>query len=385
MKLIEVTDSVLAKEFIEFPTTLYKGDSNYVRPWNHDIEDVFNTKKNKFFRHGECIRWIAKDENNKTIGRIAAFINQRTAKDSKAGGIGFFECINHQETANFLFDSAKNWLTQKGLIAMEGPINFGDRDKWWGLLVDGFTHPTYGMNYNPVYYKKLFENYGFATYYEQYVFNYDVYQPVPEKFGEKAERISREKAYRFEYLNKNELDKYATYFNQIYNAAWGTHHGFKPMALEASKKILNTIKPIMDPKLIWFGFYNETPISFFIMLPEINQAIKKLNGKFGWFEKLKFMYLLKISKTVSKCYGVVFGVIPEFQGRGVEGAIIKAAEVVIKKQNKYTDMEMNWIGSFNPKMISICESLNAKKIKTLITYKVMFDKNIEMKPHPIIK
>ncbi|MFM2225303.1 MAG: hypothetical protein RJA07_1505 [Bacteroidota bacterium] len=385
MKLIEIKDKQTAKEFIEFPVSLYKGDDVYVRPWNHDVEDIFDENKNKFFRHGECTRWILKNDENITIGRIAAFINERTAKDSKTGGVGFFECINHQLAANTLFDTAKKWLQNKGMEAMEGPINFGDRDKWWGLLVDGFTHPTYGMNYNPTYYPALFTNYGFGTYYEQYVFRYDVDQPVPEKFGEKAERIGKEKAYRFEYLKKTEIDKYATYFHQIYNASWGGHHGFKPMALESAKKILKTIKPIMDPKLIWFGFYNETPISFFIMLPEINQAVKKLNGKFGWFEKLKFMYLLKFSNTVSKCYGVVFGVIPEFQARGVEGAIIKAAEAVIQKQNKYTDMEMNWIGSFNPKMIAICESLNAKKIKTLITYKVMFDKNVDMKPHPIIK
>jgi hypothetical protein len=385
MNLIEVKDIKTAKEFIEFPVQLYNGDDVYVRPWDHDIENVFSPEKNKFFRHGECIRWILKNEEGKTIGRVAAFINNRTAKDSKTGGIGFFECVNNQEAANILFDSSKKWLLEKGMEAMEGPINFGDRDKWWGLLIDGFTHPTYGMNYNPKYYKQLFENYGFATYYEQYVFRYEVNQPVPEKFGEKAERISREKAYRFEYLKKSKIDMYATYFHEIYNAAWGTHHGFKPMALEAAKKILKTIKPIMDPKLIWFGFHNDKPVSFFIMLPEINQAVKKLNGKFGWLEKLKFMYYLKFSKTVSKCYGVVFGVVPEFQARGVEGAIIKAAEVVIKAENKYSDMEMNWIGSFNPKMIAICESLNAKKIKTLVTYKVMFDKNVEMKPHPIIK
>ncbi len=28
--------------------------------------------------------------------------------------------------------------------AMDGPINFGDRDRWWGLLIDGFDRdPNY--------------------------------------------------------------------------------------------------------------------------------------------------------------------------------------------------------------------------------------------------
>jgi hypothetical protein len=44
---------------------------------------------------------------------------------------------------------------------MDGPINFGERDKFWGLLTEGFIEPLFGMNYNFPYYKDLFENYGF--------------------------------------------------------------------------------------------------------------------------------------------------------------------------------------------------------------------------------
>ena len=190
MHIVEVKTLADAKEFLQLPCAIYAQDETWVQPWNHDIDQVFDEKKNKFFRHGVCTRWILKNDADKTIGRIAAFINNRTAKDNRVGGIGFFECENNQAAASLLFDTAKQWLQLQDMTAMEGPINFGDRDKWWGLLIDGFTHPTYGMNYNPVYYKQLFEQYGFKTYYEQYVFNYVVNQPVPEKFGEKAERIA---------------------------------------------------------------------------------------------------------------------------------------------------------------------------------------------------
>lgn len=140
----------------------------------------------------------------------------------------------------------------------------------------------------------------------------------------------------------------------------------------------------MDPKLIWFGFYGNKPIAFFIMLPEINQAIKKLNGKFSLWHKLYFMYLLKFTKTVNKCFGVVFGVVPEFQGKGLEGGIVKAAEKVVQPLNRYTDLEMTWIGSFNPKMITIVESLGTTKIKTLHTMRYLFDRNAEFKTHPVL-
>ena len=80
--------------------------------------------------------------------------------------MGFFECINDQESADLLFDTAKTWLINRGMEAMDGPINFGETDKYWGLLVDGFTHPSYEISYNHCYYQELFENYGFRTYYK---------------------------------------------------------------------------------------------------------------------------------------------------------------------------------------------------------------------------
>ncbi len=90
------------------------------------------------------------------IGRIAAFINKKyknKGDDVPVGGIGFFECINDQDAADMLFDVAKHWLLQQGMEAMDGPINFGERDRWWGLVVEGFQTTVYCMNYNPPYYK----------------------------------------------------------------------------------------------------------------------------------------------------------------------------------------------------------------------------------------
>ena len=169
-KVIEVTDKTTQAEFIQLPFSIYKSDPNWIPPLKQDIEKVFDPAKNKFFEDGECTRWILKDERGQTIGRIAAFINRRTAftEDQPTGGCGFFECIDNQEAANLLFDTGKQWLQERKMEAMDGPINFGERNAWWGLLVDGFTPATYEMNYNLPYYKALFENYGFKIYFKQY-------------------------------------------------------------------------------------------------------------------------------------------------------------------------------------------------------------------------
>ena len=161
MKVINVISKESTSEFLNFPKLLFAKDENYIRPLDQDIENVFNPEKNKFFKFGACERFLFKNDEGKTVGKIAVFFNKRYKQDQPTGGIGFFDCIDDQVAANFIFDFAKDWLQQKGMEAMDGPINFGERDKFWGLLIEGFSEPLYGMNYNSPYYKELFENYGF--------------------------------------------------------------------------------------------------------------------------------------------------------------------------------------------------------------------------------
>ncbi|HEX6915045.1 MAG TPA: hypothetical protein VF145_07375, partial [Chitinophagaceae bacterium] len=148
MVLTEVNDSATAKDFIRVNVEMNAGNRCYIRPLDKEIYDVFNPEKNKQFRHGEAKRWIISGDDGKLKGRIAAFVNQKYVNrgtDYPVGGIGFFDCVNDQAVANRLFDTAAEWLKSRGMEAMDGPVNFGDRDKWWGLLVEGFEkEPIYG-------------------------------------------------------------------------------------------------------------------------------------------------------------------------------------------------------------------------------------------------
>lgn len=170
MQILEVNTATLSREFLLVHVNCHAGIPEWIQPLNKDISEVFDANKNKAFLQGEVIRWILKENNGRLIGRIAAFINRKYINKGDAfpvGGIGFFDCINNHDAANYLFDTVKNWLEKKGMQAMDGPINFGERDKWWGLLVKGFHAPLYGMNYNPPYYQQLFETYGFQIFYSQ--------------------------------------------------------------------------------------------------------------------------------------------------------------------------------------------------------------------------
>jgi hypothetical protein len=163
MKVIKVENKKSRKEFLKTAKIIYKNDPVWVCPLDNEINGIFDPKQNVYYTHGTAERWILKDDQGKLIGRIAAFIDYKTSEiqDQPTGGIGFFECINDQEVANLLFDTAKEWLQGQKIEAMDGPINFGERDSYWGLLVDGFTHPSYEIAYNHKYYQQLFESYGF--------------------------------------------------------------------------------------------------------------------------------------------------------------------------------------------------------------------------------
>lgn len=387
MKLNEVVSKSDIEQFLELPVRLYKNEAHWIRPLNKDIEVVFDQEKNKFFRHGQCTRWILLDENGETIGRIAAFINNKTAKSTniKAGGVGFFECINDQEAANLLFDKGKQWLEERDMQGMDGPINFGERERWWGLLIDGFDQePNYGMPYTLPYYRTLFETYGFLEYFRQYTYHRPVDMPLPQAYIDKAERIARDAHYHFEYIDKKRLEKYAEDFQEVYNQAWSKHTGVKGMNKTQAMSIMKQLKPVLDEEIVWFAYYDKRPIGFFIMIPELNQIFKYCNGKFGPFQKLLFLYH-QWRKTCKKMFGVAFGIVPEFQGRGLEGAIVQAAAKIVQPKARYTDFEMNWIGDFNPKMMHVAESVGGQILKTHVTYRKIFDPSIPFEKPPIIQ
>ena len=210
---IRQVDSVRdIKAFHLLPFKIYKEDSNWVPHLRQDVESVFDTKKNKYFAHGTCSRWVLLNTSNEILGRIAAFVNRKKANTFKqpTGGIGFFECIDDYDVATALFDKAKSWLMSQGMEAMDGPINFGENNKYWGLLIDNFDFPTYfGQNYNPPYYKQLFEHYGFQVYYYQIINYRKINDPLPEKYKHKADAILLDKAYRIVPIKVKAIEKYA--------------------------------------------------------------------------------------------------------------------------------------------------------------------------------
>ena len=386
MQVIEVNTAGHKKDFLLLPKQIYSSDANWIQPLDNDIESVFDAAKNKFFKHGECTRWILKNSRDKVVGRIAAFIDKKTAtKNNKqpTGGMGFFECIDDKEVAFKLFDTAKEWLASRGMEAMDGPINFGERDSWWGLLTDGFHEPPYKMNYNPVYYQDFFESYGFEVYFKQYCYGLKVKNKLDEKFYERHALINADKDFKAIHLKKSQLEKFAEDFTEVYNKAWASHGEGKQLSNFQTLKIFTTLKPVINEHISWFVYENEKPIAVWMNIPDLNQWFKYLNGKFSLWQKLKFLFL-KTFKTNKKMVGLVFGVVPEWHRKGIDGYMIWEGTRHFRKTTSFEDYEMQWIGDFNPKMIKIAENLETEVTRKLATYRFLFDRTKKFQRHKML-
>jgi GNAT superfamily N-acetyltransferase len=387
MQIIEVSGKNEEKEFVNLPKRLYADDPNWVCPLDSSVRSVFDPALNHSFRHGEAGRWILKDKAGSTIGRIAAFIDKlrSAANHQPTGGIGYFEVIDDREAAFILFDTAKAWLADRGMKAMDGPVNFGENDNNWGLLVEGFMQQAYGMPYNKKYYRPFFEEYGFRNYFEQYSYHREVRNAegkvtvFPERILRIAEWLSKRPGYSFSHFEISKARKYVNDIVEIYNSAWSVFkEDFTPLDQALLFESLEKAKAVIDEDIIWFAYYNEKPIAFFVLFPDVNQILKHFSGDLTFWNKLRFAWY-KVTHKMTRARALVGGVHPSYQNSGVESAIFYHIYKTFERKPWYEELELSWVGDYNPRMMAIYEALGAKKAKTHITYRYMIDSEISFR------
>jgi hypothetical protein len=376
-----------SNDFLKVNLLMNKHNPRYIQPLDNEVNEVFDLKKNRYFKYGTAKRWILKDDKGNLTGRIAAFINSKYINKGDSypvAGCGFFDCIDDQKSANLLFDTAKEWLQQNNMEAMDGPINFGERDKWWGLMIEGFDEePMYGISFNPRYYEKLFEGYGFQNFYNQYYYSLAVYGTLSEKYPERHARFASKPDYKLKHIEKSNLPKFAKDFSTVYNAAWSQHKEAKEISYEKALALFNEMKPIMDEKLVWFAYYKDDPIGVWINIPDLNQYFKYFNGKFGWRQKLRLLILQK-TKPSNKINGVAFGIVPKFQALGIDAYMIYGGASVIREKGGYKLIEMGWAGDWNPRMVGIYKAIGGTQSRRMVTYRYNFNRSREFERHPVV-
>jgi GNAT superfamily N-acetyltransferase len=377
MQLIEITRQNFRK-FHDTGRLLYRGDPNWIAPLDMEVESIFDPAKNQLFKHGEAIRWILTDFGGALLGRVAAFIDHKKAAHAvvPAGGMGFFECINDEAAARILFEAARNWLKDRGAKAMDGSVNFGENFSYWGVLVDGFVKQGYGMPYNKPYYQKLFENYGFRDYFQQFSYHFDIKAVWPERMVKFAEYLASRPGYSFRHLELSRLDKYMEDLLSVVNQTWADYmEGFVPFTADDLSGVIENARPILVEEFIWFAYKDEKPVGVVVAFPDVNQVLAHFNGRLNLWKGMRFM-MLKNGKTMTRNRLLLAGVIPEFQNSGVIAALFLQFAMATRKRDWYTEIELSWVGDYNPRMRKVYEQIGAVPVKKHITYRYMIDQSV---------
>ena len=388
MRLIEVHDSKTRAAFHDVPRRVYADNPVWIPHLKQDIDKVFDPEKNRLFKKGGVAkRWLVQEENGQWVGRIAAFVSPKYSGGMKqpTGGIGFFEAVDDDRVAALLFEAAETWLKEQGMEAVDGPINFGEKDQYWGLLIKDFTSlPSYALNYNPEYYRRFFDAHGYQVYYQQFIFGRQVQLDIQEMFERKRAQVESRGTMRVITARDLTQDQLAEHFCTVYNNAWGGHHGFAKMPLKQAQRTVKALKPVMDPDIIFFVLDGDKPIAFYVNIPELNQIFRHVDGNLNAIGKLKFLYH-KWRGSTDIMVGLVFGIDRDYHGQGVDGYLIDIAGKQIQAKGRYKSTTLTWIGDFNPKMIRIAENLGTERTRTYVTMRKYFDPSVEFQRMPIAK
>jgi len=348
-KLIEVKDRNTEKMFLYGISHIYENDNNWVPLLDSDVKNHFNTKKNSLLVDGKANRWIIVDDSFKVLGRIAAFFNpvKSNIHEQPTGGLGFYESVDSFEVSSLLFNTAINWLKEFGIEAVDGPINLGENTSNWGLLVSGYVQQMYGMQYHPMYYKVLFEKFGFKTYYKQFTYRIEP-KNVLERIFKVGKWVERKKRLRARHLVESEKGDFSADLSEAFNRIWlSFKDDFTPTTGSDIQKMLDDAKFILDPKLVWVIYDEERPIAIAIMIPGVNQLIKKIGGKLNIINIIKLLYYKK-TKVINRVRSIIIGVDPEYQRQGVEALIFYKINQFFDK-SQYNELEFSWIGDYNTK------------------------------------
>lgn len=230
------------------------------------------------------------------------------------------------------------------------------------------------MNYNPPYYRDLFETYGFSIQYKQLTTRVDLRTPLPERINKIAKRAIVNKQYTFMPFRYKDRDRFINDFVHIYNQAWASFKYFQPMEVNVIRKSLAELRPIMDESVMWFVYSGNDAVGFLLAIPDVNEILKYAGGRFNIWGKCKFLFY-KHWKGFSCLRVIVMGIVPEFQQRGLESGLIVQAYGGGKTSQRYKHVQLAWVGDFNDKMIAIHKAMGATEDKQHATFRKLLEKS----------
>jgi len=353
MRIITVRDARSWNWFHEVPFRIYAGDANWISPLRGDIRGIFDPAKNAAAARGDYRLFVLLDEQDRPIGRIAAFIDSEVVghQAEPIGGIGFFESPNNKEAARILFGEAEAWLRERGMHGVDGPVNFGGRDKYWGLLVRGFFPPLFQENYHPAYYATLFESNGYIPWEQILTLKGSMADLDLERLRRVCDRVRQQNQVEVALYDPARVDRHVRDFCTIYNAAFSQYEHFKEAEPGKIKALLQESRLILDPRLLAICYINGEPAAFCATFPEINPLLRSAQGRLPWWKIPGFLFRLKTARRLF-VKGTGFAIHPDFRTKGAFALIIEymASPGVV---NKYPAYFLTTVRAHNKEAVSL--------------------------------
>lgn len=365
--------------FHQLPFRIYEEYPHWVPPFRFEIENIFDPEKNDFFKRGECERFLV-HVAERPVARFALMNSPERDKvlEPVMGGLGFIEMENDRELADAIINFARDWHAERGYHAMRGPINFGENDTYWGLLVENFDEPPiYGMHYHPPYYKTLLEQTGAEKLDDHWSYKRKFEDPLPERLIKITDRIEGRSGVELRPIDMKNIYRDAEYIRQIYNDAWSDQdiitreEEFTELTSETVETMIKKLKPVMVPASILLAFVNGEPASFIVCVPDLNEVSKETGGKLKWWHYPKLLWFKKRAKHLRT---LVFGTRPKFRKMGLEAlTFVRGIEYTYKAVPTLEYLEGAWVSEKNWLMQRSLEALGCHHHKTHRTYKWDFN------------
>jgi len=361
------------KIFVTLLWDIFKDDPNWVPPLIMERMDIIDEKKNPYFLHADVRLWIAY-KNGMPVGRISAQIDELVEPQHgvKTGHYGFFDCIDDQDVANALFDTACSWLKENGMIEVIGPFSLSINEET-GMLVEGFdTPPRLLMGHARPYYEKLVHNYGLSSVKDTWAYTLDISDPIlPPTIQKLVDRAVDKGQVKFRPINMDKYEEELKIILDIFNDAWIENWKYIPFTEAELDHAVKELKMIIREDFTYIAEIDGVPQAIMVTLPNINEIIRDLNGKLFPFGIFKLLWRLKIKPSFKTVRVPLMGVRTEYQNSRLSG-IMSFGLFEACRQSAIKigceQAELSWVLEENTRLSKLLESIGCVKYKTYRLY-----------------
>jgi len=359
--------------FLDLPYRLHRDNPHWIPQLRLSQKDILNTRRHPFYRTADAEMFLA-FRAGRVVGRIMAMINHAHNEfhNEQAGFFGFFEVENDPAAAHALLDTARDWTRSHGAEVIRGPVNPSTNYEC-GLLIEGFDlDPAVMMPYNPSYYADMIEACGFTKAMDLYAYDIEAkYFIVSEKLTRVADRLRNKDKISVRTVNLKDFKREVEIIREVYNDAWSGNWGFVPVSAAEFEHLAKDLKQLVDARVVMIAERemedNERrPVGFFLAVPDINRALKKINGRLLPFGLIK---LLWHSRKIDFIRIITMGIVREYQSMGL-GAVFLDEIYRRGPAAGFPNGEMSWVLENNVMMNRAASLIGGRRSKTYRIYEM---------------